>query len=450
MFESRFWQRVFAPVRTWRWRAHRWSTDSDRAFWDGQFAAAVYDPFSPSYPGRVTIRRFGDLASPYLAGVGIAVDLGCGPGEITCELARAHPATQFLGFDHSDVALAQARIHAERLGLPNVTFERADLETFVPPQGTGLVTMFDAFHHLLDPEAFVARVAPVCDRFFLIEPAGTAFGTWNRRHDLDWIAATVFQVRDRLEFELGLDRAASAQPLDGSARPGHDDGSPTEHRYTATDFERLFHGFSLDIRGTIAGLEQYGPDPARRSPLRDRLGDAAYQLLAAIDDAMLAEGVDLAAKHWAIFASHEGNRQRARRGSRRLAEEPAAQGLLPAYGARYSGYEGPDRVRCGDLFQATVRMKNTGWRPWSSVDSPPLMASYHWLDATRRVATQEGRRTPLAVRIEAGQEEVVLVRVEAPATPGLAILSIELVHEGVTWLSEQGVVPLQVRVTIEP
>ena len=95
-------------------------------------------------------------------------------------------------------------------------------------------------------------------------------------------------------------------------------------------------------------------------------------------------------------------------------------------------------------------MKNTGWRPLSSADSPPVMASYHWLDATRRVATAEGRRTPLAARIEPGQEEVVLVHVEAPAAPGPAILSIDLVHEGVTWLSEQGVVPLQVRFTIEP
>ena len=169
--------------------------------------------------------------------------------------------------------------------------------------------MFDAFHHVLDPAAFVARVARVCDRVFLIEPAGTAFGTWNRRHDLDWIAATVFQIRDRLEFELGLDRAHVRPGLPRPPARARTTARPTEHRYTETDFERFFHGFSLDIRGTIAGLEQYGPDPARHSPLRDRLGDAAYQLLVAIDDAMFAEGVDLAAKHWAIFASRDGSRR---------------------------------------------------------------------------------------------------------------------------------------------
>lgn len=127
------------------------------------------------------------------------------------------------------------RVHASRLGLGNVAFDRADLETFVPPATTGLVTMFDAFNHVLNPEAFIASAAG---------------------------------------------------------------GAPTEHRYTASDFERFFRGFSLDIRGTIAGLEQYGPDPGRRTRLRDRFGDAVYQLVAAIDDAMYEEGFDLAAKHW--------------------------------------------------------------------------------------------------------------------------------------------------------
>ena len=36
------------------------------------------------------------------------VDLGCGPGEITCELARRHPSVAFTGFDHSPVAIERA------------------------------------------------------------------------------------------------------------------------------------------------------------------------------------------------------------------------------------------------------------------------------------------------------------------------------------------------------
>jgi SAM-dependent methyltransferase len=449
MFDSFLWQRVFAPVRTLRWRLHRWSSESDREFWDGQFAAPAHDPFSSSYPGRLTIRRFSDLAAPHLVGVRVAVDLGCGPGEITCELARRQPGTRFLGFDHSEVAIEQARAHASRLGISNVVFNQADLETFGPPADTGLVTMFDAFHHVLDPEAFIARISRVCDRFFLIEPAGTAFGAWNRRHDLDWLPATVFQLSHRLEFEFGLGppRAESAPQMN---RTGASGGSPTEHRYTPSDFERFFRGFSLDMRGTIAGLEQYGPDPARHSRLRDRFGDAAYQLVVAIEDAMYEEGLDLAAKHWAIYASHAPIADGSRRQIRRPPEKAATGGLLPAYGAQYSAYEGPDRARCGGVFDATLRVKNTGWRPWSSVDNPPVMVSYHWLDSRRCVVTHEGLRTALATTIESGQEKTVLLRIQAPGAPGPAILSIDLVHESVAWFSDHGVVPHQVPFTIEP
>jgi SAM-dependent methyltransferase len=449
MFESRLSQRLFAPVRALRWRLHGWSSASDREFWDDRFTAPAHDPFSSSYPGRLTIRRFSDLALPHLHGVDLAVDLGCGPGEITCEIARRLPATQVLGLDHSEVAIAAARGHAARLGLGNVRFDRRDLETFVPPAGTGLVMMFDAFHHLLDPEAFVRRVAAVCDRFFLIEPAGTALGTWNRRHDLDWIASTVFQIRDRIEFELGLTSADARTPAPRPERPSAA-GAPTEHRYTASDFERFFRGFALDIRGTVAGLEHYGPDPARTSRLRDRLGDAAYQLLVAIDEAMYEEGFDLAAKHWAIDASRAPGADQPRRPMRQPPERPRIGGLLPAYSARYGAYEGPDRVRRGERFQAALRVKNTGWRPWSSADAAPVMASYHWLDAARRLVAQDGLRTPLAATIGPDDEAVILLRVEAPTAAGPAILSIDLVHEGVTWFSDQGVVPYQVRLTIDP
>ena len=68
------------------------------------FSVQRYDPFSFAYPGYVTIRRFADLTDPYLAGVRHAVDFGCGPGEITCALARRHPEIRFAGVDHSAAA----------------------------------------------------------------------------------------------------------------------------------------------------------------------------------------------------------------------------------------------------------------------------------------------------------------------------------------------------------
>jgi len=74
---------LLAFVRRVRRRVNRrWSPDSDRAFHDALFGAARHDPFSRSYPGYVTIRRFADFATPFVEGVSLVADLGCGPAEM--------------------------------------------------------------------------------------------------------------------------------------------------------------------------------------------------------------------------------------------------------------------------------------------------------------------------------------------------------------------------------
>jgi hypothetical protein len=45
------------------------------------FGAQAHDPFSPSYPGYITIQRFADLAAAHLHDATRVLDLGCGPGE---------------------------------------------------------------------------------------------------------------------------------------------------------------------------------------------------------------------------------------------------------------------------------------------------------------------------------------------------------------------------------
>ena len=81
------------------------------------------------------------------------MDLGCGPGEITCELARRNPGISFVGVDHSDAAIARAREHQASLALTNIDFRTADVSTFTP-ESADIVLMYDSFHHLLDPRAF--------------------------------------------------------------------------------------------------------------------------------------------------------------------------------------------------------------------------------------------------------------------------------------------------------
>lgn len=83
------------------------------------------------------------------------VDVGCGTGDALAAMARAHPASSFVGLDLSSTAVARAL--ATTADLDNVVVEQgtaADL-------GTGdadVVTMFDVLHDLARPDRALAEV----------------------------------------------------------------------------------------------------------------------------------------------------------------------------------------------------------------------------------------------------------------------------------------------------
>ena len=447
---ARFTDTLTAPLRRLRWAIASWSPARDREFHDALFRGKTYDPLSSSYPGYLTIRRFADHAEGHFADVQVAVDLGCGPGEITCELARRHPGIQFLGIDHSDVAVARARALAERLGLRNALFERGDLETYTPNGRVDLVMMFDAFHHVLAPAPFLARVGAHCPRFFLVEPVGTWSGTWARRSDLDWLPVTLGQIRQRLEYQFGLDgegpAAAGGAPMPPPAR--QTEAEPTEHRYTRGDLERIFAGYQLELRGTIAGLDEYGDHPHGISPLRDRFGDLAYQMVRGVEDILFEEGLDLAAKHWTIYASRRGD-VRVRDDSRiRHLRPVGAAAAPPAYGAVYGSVAAPAVARPSEVFNVPVTLTNTGWIDWNSQDASPVLLSYHWQDRSGRTLVRDGWRSALPAVLAQGQQIHATVRVQAPEDAGELMLAIDLVHEGVAWFSDHGVPPALVPIRI--
>jgi SAM-dependent methyltransferase len=379
------------------------------------------------------------------------LDLGCGPGEITCELARRRPDIQFTGVDHSRVGLERARANATQLSLTNIRFVEGGLETFTPESPVDLVAMFDAFHHVLDPAAFVERLRPNVARFFLIEPAGSWTGQWDRRHDLDWLPLTLWQIADRLEHEFGPPSptsVSSPEPATPSAPVTASHAEPTEHRYTIEDLERFFRGYAIDVRGTVAGLQQYGARPYAQGELRARAGEAIYEFVAATERALRDQDLDLAAKHWAIYAERDG-----RFTTRRVpAVAPTVgidRGLMPAYGVRVLSCDARSTARVGDNMQLALRLVNTGWLPWSSAPPQPVMVSYHWLDAHDQMLVFEGRRTALAATANQHDEIAVTLDVDAPAAAGTYVLAIDLVHEGVTWFSEQGVPSHRVTIRID-
>lgn len=437
----RYLRRGLRRVRaTW----HRWTPERDRVYHDSLFGAQQLDPFRFSYPGHITIRRFADLAAPRVPHTGRVLDLGCGTGEITCELARRFPDTRFAGVDHSEAGIARARHHAETLSLSNVSFHSADAERFTPDDRVDLITMFDSFHHVTQPAAFIERMGAYSSRFLLIEPRGDWKGSWAREMNFDWLAADLDRIRAHLAYATG----EPEPPASGSPEAGMEQEEPIEYRYAIDDFEQFFTGYGLELRGTVAGIELYPPAPDKASDGRERFGKLAYELYTEVDDLLRARDLDLCAKHLVIYAERGLAVTRRTLPSWPIPGTESTTEIRGPYDVRYLDYDGPRQARTGQELIAKVRLRNESWRRWTSDTEGPDLLSYHWLDRHGGIVFMDGVRTSLPRTVGPGEEIDVALKVRALDTPGRYQLAIDMVKESTTWFSDAGSPCLRVPVTI--
>lgn len=85
-------------------------------------------------------------------------DIGCGEGHAINLLARAFPASSFVGYDFSDEALVAARAEAAAWGLTNARFETRDVAELDEEAAYDLVLTFDAIHDQARPATVLANV----------------------------------------------------------------------------------------------------------------------------------------------------------------------------------------------------------------------------------------------------------------------------------------------------
>jgi SAM-dependent methyltransferase len=120
---------------------------TERFFRPG-YAANLVDAWLPALDG---------VTAKLTAGARVA-DLGCGHGASTILMARAFPASEFVGTDYHEASIVVARRQAAAAGVADrVRFEVADAAD-LPAGEFDLITMFDCLHDMGDPEA-AARAA---------------------------------------------------------------------------------------------------------------------------------------------------------------------------------------------------------------------------------------------------------------------------------------------------
>jgi 2-polyprenyl-3-methyl-5-hydroxy-6-metoxy-1,4-benzoquinol methylase len=110
-------------------------------FFRGGYHAHLLDTWLPALDGVVD----------KLARGGEAADVGCGHGASTILMAKAFPASQFIGYDYHAPSIDTARERAKSAGVNNVSFEQADASDY---QGKDfdLIAFFDCLHDMANPQ----------------------------------------------------------------------------------------------------------------------------------------------------------------------------------------------------------------------------------------------------------------------------------------------------------
>jgi SAM-dependent methyltransferase len=132
------------------------------------------------------------------------LDIGCGTGKSTRDLARLATSGSVLGVDLSAKMLERARAAARADGLANVTFERADAQVHPFPEAA-----FDLAVSSFGAMFFAGPVAAFANIRRSLRPQGElAFLAWRDVTDNRWVA----DLREALSMGRALPMPTSGAP----------------------------------------------------------------------------------------------------------------------------------------------------------------------------------------------------------------------------------------------
>jgi len=142
-------------------------------------------------------------------------DVGCGYGASTIVMARAYPASRFVGFDYHPQSVDTARRRAAEAGVADrVEFKVAGAKDY-PGQGYDMVAFFDCLHDMGDPVGAGRHVRETLapdGAWMLVEPfAGDSVAeNLNPVGRVYYAASTMVCTPCSLSQEVGLGLGAQA------------------------------------------------------------------------------------------------------------------------------------------------------------------------------------------------------------------------------------------------
>jgi ubiquinone/menaquinone biosynthesis C-methylase UbiE len=104
------------------------------------------------------------------------LDIGCGPGTITADLAALVTPGTVLGVDQSADVLDVARAETQRRNLSNVSFASADVHNLdVPDDAFDVVHAHQVLQHVADPVQALREMRRVCRRGGIVAARDTDY-----------------------------------------------------------------------------------------------------------------------------------------------------------------------------------------------------------------------------------------------------------------------------------
>ncbi len=218
---------------------------------------------------------------PSLTAGAHVLDVGCGPGTITVDIARRVAPGRVVGLDASAAVIEDAR--SQVAGVDNVEFRTGDVYALdVPDAAFDVVHAHQVLQHLADPVKALREMKRVC------KPGGVVAA-----RDGDYEAFTWYPEEPALDAWLALYRQIARA----------NQGEPDAGRYLlawahAAGFEDVQPGASVWCFATPDDRAWWG------SLWADRMADSAIARQAANDGFATREELDAMVDGWRRWAGH--------------------------------------------------------------------------------------------------------------------------------------------------